>query len=258
MSEPYSGGIVMPPPPGIPPAVPMAPLADDEVAYVGPPPAGSAPESASGDGFASDLDDHAFFDPEVPESGAAGGTPYTGAAETPPSGVRWPRVLSGLVVATLAGAVGWLAMEAPVSAPAGGAATQVVAAEAPAAPIPPAPPATPSPMDPALPVAASPPPTVSRSGASCVAQSSRERCIPGLPRVAPAWTPGDGLLLVVSDVPATVRIDGVDVGAVEGFVPVRLPEGTYAVEVVSGAQVARLDARVQAGALNRARFRFAR
>lgn len=250
MSDAFSGGIVMPPPPGPPGPVPMAPLADDEVAYVGPPPT-AAPEPASGDG----IDDHAFFGSAPSVDEVAGAADVDAAIDAPAPRLTWPRVLSVLVVATLAGAVGWLATQSPTDAPAAVTMTQPPSPEAAA------PPATPAvsvqtsavaPSD-ALPVAVQ-----AGDGAPCVAQSSRERCVPGLPRVAPSWTPGDGLLLVVSDLAASVRIDGVDVGAAEGFVPVRLPEGTYAVEVVSGGQVARMDARVQAGALNRARFRFAR
>lgn len=242
----------MPPPPGALGSVPMAPLAEEEVAYVGPPPT-PAPDTPLEDG----LDDHAFFGAAPSPDAVAGGADADAVTDAPAPGVTLPRVASVLVVATLAGTIGWLATQSPVASPP----PATVAVTEPASPeaVPPA--ATPAPAVQA-PVVAPPvaPPDASQAGggAPCVAQSPRERCVPGLPRVAPTWTPGDGLLLVVSDRPASVRVDGVDVGPVEGFVPVRLPEGTYAVELVAGAQVARMDARVQAGALNRARFRFAR
>ncbi len=253
MRDGFEGGIVMPPPPGSPRPVPMAPLADDEVAYVGPPPPLPAPDPAHGDG----LDDHAFFGSAPSVDEAAGAADIDAGRDAPAPRVTLPRVLSVLVVATLAGAVGWLATQSPKDAPAPAAVTMTP----PPLPEAVAPPATPAPAVQALAVAPSDAPPVAvpaGAGTPCVAQSSRERCVPGLPRVAPSWTPGDGLLLVVSDLAASVRIDGIDVGAADGFVPVRLPEGTYAVEVVSVGQVARMDARVQAGALNRARFRFAR
>ncbi len=248
MSDALSGGIVMPPPPGAPRPVPMAPLADDEVAYVGPPPT-APPEPASGDG----IDDHAFFGSAPSVDEVTGALDVDAAIDAPAPRVTLPRVVSVLVVATLAGAVGWLATQSPTDAPAPVEPTTVQPPSTDSE----APPATPAPsvQTPAVAPAVAVP---AGDGAPCVAQSSRERCVPGLPRVAPSWTPGDGLLLVVSDLAASVRIDGVDVGAAEGFVPVRLPEGTYAVELIAGGQVARMDARVQAGALNRARFRFAR
>ncbi len=89
------------------------------------------------------------------------------------------------------------------------------------------------------------------------AVSTGSRTVPGLPRQVPSWSPGNGRLVVRSDVPGAVRVDGVDVGSTEGFVPIELPEGTYRVEVVAGGRVHGLDVRVEAGFPNPVAFRIA-
>jgi hypothetical protein len=83
----------------------------------------------------------------------------------------------------------------------------------------------------------------------------RSRTVPGLPRQVPSWNPGNGLLVVRSDVRGTVRVDGVDVGSTEGFVPIELPEGSYRVELNAGGRRHVLDVRVEAGFPNPVSFR---
>ena len=77
--------------------------------------------------------------------------------------------------------------------------------------------------------------------------TQRERMVPGLPRQASARSPGDGLLVVRADLPARVSVDGVDVGSTEGFVPIRLPQGSYRVEVRVGGKMGAMDVHVEAG-----------
>jgi hypothetical protein len=114
-------------------------------------------------------------------------------------------------------------------------------------------PTAPSPA--AAPVAAErarPPAAAPASTTPAPPALSARRRLTGVPRTAPVWNAGDGLLVVTANQHAGVWIDGVDAGPVDAFVPVELPAGTYPLEVRTPSGTARrVDVRVDAGSLRR-------
>ena len=106
---------------------------------------------------------------------------------------------------------------------------------------------------PAPPVAA---PASDPTRAPAPALGERRR-LAGVPRSAPNFPSGDGLLVVIANQHGTVRIDGVDAGPLDGFVPVELPAGHYPVEVRTAQAVRTVEVRVDSGSLRRVQVDFA-
>jgi hypothetical protein len=106
-------------------------------------------------------------------------------------------------------------------------------------------------------VSAQPTPTPHAVESARAPAPADRRRLAGVPRTAPAYSVGDGLLVVSANQQGSVWIDGVDAGPVEGFVPVEIPAGRYPVEVRTAQGTRTLEVRVDAGSLRRVQVDFA-
>ena len=118
-------------------------------------------------------------------------------------------------------------------------------------------PPTPSAAEPMRVSAQPQPPTPQAVQSAGAPAPGDRRRLAGVPRTAPAYSVGDGLLVVSANQQGSVWIDGVDAGPVEGFVPVEIPAGRYPVEVRTAQGTRTLEVRVDAGSLRRVQVDFA-